>query len=181
MGLSIFEPYYNAITVGDDRYILAWCNQTMLESVKAYTLLTGEYSDDDFLMSNLSNPNVFQAVLLGALTVANPGNGERFFLEILKGAKASQLIDVVTVGVSEYCRIVSSVEFGELDESYPDTVQKTDKQNEVGWLIGALKKHGYSLAEISRMRYSGMQYALSVATGEELQTQKEIIEGLEDV
>lgn len=176
MDISIFEPYYNTITLQGAVRLTAWCNETFLHAQTLLSLLGEREITYTSISNNLDKPTVLYALVYGALKAADESLSLPDFSSLVKPGEVIEAVSDIVDGIKQYSRIIDSVEFGELDEEYPETRQMSEGGGvDFSWWFSALKSAGYSMKEIYRMRMIGMQYAVSLANGLEVETQEDVL------
>lgn len=124
---------------------LSWSHASILRSIRFYQMIHGEALSYHEFMGKIKDPAVLLCLFYGAL-----GN-----IEDTEGTDLFDVLDIVLDGLKNYYP-EPEIEFGELDESYPEAKPPARIPADFRSWVLFFKDKGFSLEEILNMTWRGM-------------------------
>lgn len=164
MSILVFEPYTNAILCPDGNVrLFDWCHGAIKRALRYYQLLYGELLTYDRLIDLRNTVSASRSLLFGAseMTVRD---FEAVFPQELTRENIEDLHEMVIDGLVNYLpAAVQDVPLPD-DDDWPDIEpspeEKRQEQTDWSTWYDAMKRAGYSMAEVDRMTWRGMDAAI---------------------
>ena len=167
MRIHDLTPHINYIAIGEWEHAqiieLHWCNDTISHAISYARMLAGvdDVTPED-LIKTADDPVTQQALIYGAIRC----QGAYSINDFESWYDADRVLPAIADGLTAYMPAVDETQmFGSLDEDWPEARRVDMPQHgeaDYGVLYRALKKLGYSVAEIGRMTWRGMYGALGL-------------------
>jgi hypothetical protein len=141
MDMTLIGPYVNYWRGLE----LSWSHASILKSIRFYQMIHEETLSYHEFMGKLKEPAVILCLFYGAL-----GS-----IEEIEGASFDDVLDAVLDGLKNYYP-EAEIEFGELDESYPEAKPPARIPADFRSWVLFFKDKGFSLEEILNMTWRGM-------------------------
>lgn len=162
MSIFAYEPYTNAILCPDGHVrLFDWCHGSIKRALRYYLLLYGKTLTSDELIDLRNTVQASRALLFGA-SGFDVRDFEIIFPHDLTQENIEALHEMVLDGLVNYFpAMVEDIPL-EDDDEWPDIEPpKLDKREPTDWgfWFDFMRRKGYSLAEIDRMTWRGMDAA----------------------
>lgn len=182
--MDIFKPYVNLAQVGNSVLELHWCHLSIKHAADYYKHVTGRELTLTVILKEYTDLAVAESLFFGALKVSTGATVDDF-INLQKKAElvlyppspepCGDPIQIVAIGgpVADGIANYVLIEGGddpepEGDPEWPDiTPQLKERESEFDLtpFAIALKKHGYSLAEIELMTIGGTMQLIQLLSG----------------
>lgn len=182
--MDIFKPYINLAQVGNSVMELHWCHLSIKYAADYYRHVTGGALTLSVILEQYKDLAVAESLFFGALKASTGTTVDDFLglqrkTEIVlyapdRGPEPDHIQTVaiggpVADGIANYVLIEGRDELEpEGDPDWPDItpqIKKPESEFSLMPLIVALKKHGYSLAEIEQMTIGGTVQLVEFLSG----------------
>ena len=170
------EPAYTMMDWGGDLFCFGWCNDTISHAVRYMRIMYDQDTDVDDLLTNYTKRLNLEALYYGGRVIGAQIQGDtvtprniRDFIRRLEGFnQLGPVITTVQDGIMQYLppleEEVEETVVDDIDLLFPDPepVEAESSPLDLMPWIRALKAKGYTLTEIGRMTFNGMQKALDM-------------------
>lgn len=180
--MDIFKPYVNLAQVGNSVLELHWCHLSIKHAADYYKHVTGRELTLTVILKEYTDLAVAESLFFGALKVSTGATVDDFInlqkkaeLVLYRPEQDEADLPVVVIGgpVADGIANYVLIEGGddpepEGDPEWPDiTPQLKERESEFDLtpFAIALKKHGYSLAEIELMTIGGTMQLIQLLSG----------------
>lgn len=180
--MDIFKPYVNLAQVGNSVLELHWCHLSIKYASDRYRHVTGRKLTLTVILKEYTDLAVAESLFFGALKVSTGATVDDFInlqkkaeIVLYRPEPEPEHMPVVVIGgpvadgIANYVLIEGGDELEpEGDEEWPDItpqLKKTESEFDLTPFAIALKKHGYSLAEIELMTIGGTMQLLQILSG----------------
>jgi len=180
--VDIFKPYVNLAQVGNSVLELHWCHLSIKHAADYYKHVTGRELTLTVILKEYTDLAVAESLFFGALKVSTGATVDDFInlqkkaeLVLYRPEQDEADLPVVVIGgpVADGIANYVLIEGGddpepEGDPEWPDiTPQLKERESEFDLtpFAIALKKHGYSLAEIELMTIGGTMQLIQLLSG----------------
>lgn len=180
--MDIFKPYVNLAQVGNSVLELHWCHLSIKHAADYYKHVTGRELTLTVILKEHTDLAVAESLFFGALKVST-GTTVDDFINLQKKAEIVlyrpeqdeaglpfvAIGGPVADGIANYVLIEGGDDLEpEGDPEWPDIsaeLKKPESEFDLTPFAIALKKHGYSLAEIELMTIGGTMQLIQLLSG----------------